>query len=605
MHMFFAVATKDGRPLSDAERRAFETRIREEVVLAAHVERVVSVAPSAASLVVGISNEPSGGWRETANGHVFVCGYCSDEAALEHLVANQDLADAASKISGRFSVLVVEARARRFALATQPARVDSIFHTETQRYLMWGNQASTLSALRDGEVRFAPNQLVTLINAGFFGDDSTPYTDVHAVKSFTTVVVEPTHLREQTAPLSSLKPRAPIRNRFRRWLEPKLPAGLWPSEGTALTRSLDTLADEFVRAFEPLRGAGPVDLGLTGGMDSRLLLAAGLAASIDLHCFTHVHGTKNSSDVWVAKKVAEVTRVNHRLIERGSVAKMAAPSLAELVTATKNTLAATDGMMGLQYPVTPVYAYVPKRGMSGQGGEILRGGYGEKAKRPTRAKVAVHMHTLWNHSPQLFHPELVARVEAGIREYLASFPAQVPSVEVLDCLYVDRRCGRWAAASTSASTTRIRPLLDNVVVRRCLAIPATAKRKHLVHRGLIERLRPELRDIPLADKFWFGTPEAKQRQVKSEWPQAFATESEKKQRKKTGRELTPEREAVMKRYLVTEGRLPLLETVIRIDEVVRYLESTPANYRFYDRFLMGLFTAAVLVSEDWRGLRFG
>lgn len=604
MHMFFAVATKDGRPLSDAERKTFETRIREQVVFSAHVKRVISVAPNASSLVVGISNESSGGWRETSTGHVFVCGYCSDDAALERLAADQHLAEDASRVSGRFSVLVIDKRAGRFALATQPARVDSIFHAEAERYLFWGNQASTVSALKDGEVRFAPSQLATLINAGFFGDDSTPYTGVQAVKSFTTVAIEPTHVREQTRYLSSLKSEAPTRSRLRRWLEPKVPSRFWPSEGDSLKRSLDTFADEFVSAFAPLKSVGPVDLGLTGGMDSRLLLAGGLSAGVDLRCFTHVHGDRNLSDVWVAERVAEATKVPHRLIQRGSTpGGPVTPALEALLNVTRSTLAATDGMMGLQYPVTPIFAYVAQRGMSGQGGEILRGGYGEKAQWPTRARVSAHMHKMWNHSPQLFQADVVAGVEASIQAYLASFPARFPALEVLDCLYVDRRCGRWAAASTAASTNRIRPLLDNIVVRQALAIPTSAKRKHVVHRGLIERLRPELRDIPMADNFWFGTSEAKQRQIRRDWPQAFSELSVKKQRKKTGREVTPEREAAMKRYVVTEGRLTLLETVVRVDEVVRYFETVPANYRNHDRFLMGLFTAAVLVSEDWRNLR--
>lgn len=602
MHMFFAVATKDGRPLSDAERQSFETRIREEVVFSAHVTRVVSVAPDAGSLVVGVSNEPSGGWRETSSGHVFVCGYCCDEAALERLGADEQLAERASRLSGRFSVLVVDQRARRFAVATQPARVDSIFHAATDRYVFWGNQASTVSALRDGEVRFAPNQLVTLINAGFFGDDSTPYAGVEAVKSFTTVVVQGSQVREDTRSLSSLKPQTP--GRLRRWVEPRLPARFRASEGAGLNRKLDVFADEFVRAFAPLKGVGPVDLGLTGGMDSRLLLAGGLAAGVDIHCFTHIKGNRNQSDVWVAKQVAERTKVPHRLMDRENTeGESATPGLDELLKSTRNTLAATDGMMGLQYPVTPNHAYVFKRAMSGQGGEILRGGYGEKATWPTRARAASHMHKLWNHSPRLFHPELVSKVEAGIGAYLASFPEEFPGIELLDCLYVDRRCGRWAAASTAASTTRIRPLLDNVVVRHALAIPASAKKKHLVHRGLIERLRPELRNLPMADNFWVGTPAAAQRQIRHDWPEAFSEVSEKQQRKKTGRELAPEREAAIKRYVVDEGRLNLLEQVIRVDEVVRYLKATPKSYRNHDRFLMGLFTATVLVSGDWRRRR--
>lgn len=604
MHMFFAMATKDGRPLSDAERQSFELCIREEVMFSAHVERVFCVAPTSGSFVVGLSNEPSGGWRKTATGYVFVCGYCSDEPALERLAADEHLADNASRIPGRFSVLVIDEHAGRFALATQPARVDSIFHAETTRDLLWGNQASTLSVLRDGVVRFAPRQLVTLVNAGFFGDDSTPYAGVETLKSFTTVVVEKNHTREQTRDLFSLKPRAPIRGRLRRLLEPAVPARFWRADGAALNRSLDGFAEELVRAFAPLRGAGPIDLGLTGGMDSRLLLAAGLSAGVDLHCFTHVHGTKNLSDVWVAKKVAEVTGVNHRLMERGSVDRASpASTLNELLKVTRGTLAATDGMMGLQYPVTPTFAYAPKLGMSGQGGEILRGGYGEKTILATRARVAYRMQNRWNHSPELFRAELVASVEANIRSYIASFPARLPATEILDCLYVDRRCGRWAAASTGASTTRIRPLLDNVVVRQALAIPVTAKKRHLLHRGVIERLRPDLSNVPLADEFWHDTPMRKKRQIRREFPEAFSAESERNQRKTTGREISPEREAAMKRYVIDEGRLTLLGEVVCVDRVVDYFKTTPKNYRNHDLLLMGLFTATVLLSEDWRKMR--
>jgi hypothetical protein len=189
MHMFFAAVVKDGPPLDRSERDQFIACIRREVFFCEHLTRTGEVAPTPWSIVVGVSNEPAGGWQASMRGDVFVCGYASEPEALRRLRARPDLAERASEVGGRFSALVVDRRRGRFALATQAARVDSIFRAENERLLMWGSQASVLSALRDGKVRFAPRRLSSLICAGFFGDDQTPYEGVDAVRPLTTILV--------------------------------------------------------------------------------------------------------------------------------------------------------------------------------------------------------------------------------------------------------------------------------------------------------------------------------------------------------------------------------------------------------------------------------
>jgi asparagine synthetase B (glutamine-hydrolysing) len=593
MHMFFAALAKGGHAISELERDTMIARIRRAVVFSAYVARVEHIAPTLSSLVVGVSNEPSGGWYETDENRVFLCGYCSDEEALVRLTAARDLAEQSTRVAGRFSLLVAAKRQGRFALATQPARVDSIFRAENDRYVFWGNQASVLSALRDGEVRHAPDRLLTLINSGFFGDDSSPYKGVETVKAFTTILVTDDSVAVSSRCLSSLKRRPSISGRF-------LPARL-PNIQEEVDQHLETLTPHFIRSFAPLRPADRIDLGLTGGMDSRLLLAGGLAGGLTMHCFTRVYGEANRADVWLARKVAELTGVDHRWVDVAAAAvEPSEPAATSLLRVARSTLAATDGMLGVQYPVTPVYRYQPRRGMSGQGGEILRGGYGEKVRRPTREDVLRHMRGLWNHSPRLFHPHLVDEQEARHAAYVASFPDWVMPEDILDCLYVDQRCGRWASAATAASTTRIRPLLDNVVVRDALAISTQAKRTHLVHRRLIERLLPWLADVPLANRFWHGTSDADKTAIASAWPAAFSKRIDKSAGGHAVRELDPEKEQVIRRYVVDEGRLDVLEDVVRVDEVLRYLNAPPDDHRPHDRLLMGLFTATVLLCEPWR-----
>lgn len=594
MHMFFAAVAKPGHTLGVEDRQRFIDTVRREVVFAAHVQRVVHVAPTPDSIVVGISNQPDGGWHTTWRQQTFVCGYCADEAGLARLDATETLADEASQVAGRFSVLVVDRLRGRFALATQPARIDSVFAAENERFFFFGNQATVLSALRDGAVQYAPDRLLTFVASGFFGDDETPYRGVRCVSSYTTIQVVDGRVTRDRRCLSTLRSRglrAPA-ERFLKWI----PA----AASASLPVIPDRMPDDFIRAFGSLESV-PCDLGLTGGMDSRLVIAGAAAAGLSVDCFTRAYGSTNRAEVWVAQRLARVANMPHRTVEvaRFNLESDAPPAL-KLTRTALRTLAATDGMMACQYPVTPVFSFQPIHNLSGAGGEILRGGYGEHMARATKADVTSFMQNLWNHSPRLFHPDLVKEQDDRVQAYVGGFPESVSPGDMLDYLYVDIRCGRWAAASTWASARRIRPLLDNVFIRDTLAIPKRARQHHLVHRQLIERLLPGASDLPLANKFWHGTRAETREALKQKWPEAFTEPKKTVAQAVSKSSLAPDAVAAMKEYVIDSGRLSLFSELLRVDEVRSYLNEPPPNYRHYDRFLQSLFSAAVLLSEPWR-----
>ncbi len=90
-----------------------------------------------------------------------------------------------------------------------------------------------------------------------------------------------------------------------------------PAEGDLLEgtgRATARVATALVEAVRPLgHGAGPVELSLTGGKDSRLIAAALTAAGVPFRGRTH--GVANDPDVVIAGMIADRLGVEHRVTE--------------------------------------------------------------------------------------------------------------------------------------------------------------------------------------------------------------------------------------------------------------------------------------------------
>jgi hypothetical protein len=286
-------------------------------------------------------------------------------------------------------------------------------------------------------------------------------------------------------------------------------------DGTA-AGSYEAVAAALVEAVRPLGERGvPVELSLTGGKDSRLIAAALTAARVPFRARTH--GFANHPDVIVATMIADKLGIEHVVTEPRAAAPERAPDETDVLARLRSAVLVSDGMLSafenVGRPDPPVTMEPVQTG--GHGGELLRGGYAPAAwtsRRPARA---------WSEArgTELFRRMVTRRLSlvrpAAAGAYLASvapFAATLPRgpLRTLDNFYLVNRAGRWSAAARQAYLLReplVQPFFGDQVVRAARAVPLPDRITDRLHRGVLERLCPELLDLPLAGSVWKSGPQ--------------------------------------------------------------------------------------------------
>jgi Asparagine synthase len=280
--------------------------------------------------------------------------------------------------------------------------------------------------------------------------------------------------------------------------------------------SYKAVAAALVNAVRPLGERGvPVELSLTGGKDSRLIAAALTAARVPFRA--HTHGFASHPDVIIAAMIADKLGIEHVVTEPRAAAPERAPDEADVLARLRSAVLVSDGMLSafenVGRPDPPVTTEPVQTG--GHGGELLRGGYAPAAwtsRRPARA---------WSEArgTELFRRMVTRRLDlvrpAATGAYLASlapFAAALPRgpLRTLDNFYLVNRAGRWSAAARQAYLLReqlVQPFFGDQVVRAARAVPLPDRITDRLHRGVLERLCPELLDLPLAGSIWKSGPQ--------------------------------------------------------------------------------------------------
>jgi len=280
-----------------------------------------------------------------------------------------------------------------------------------------------------------------------------------------------------------------------------------PAEGPA------QVADALVAAVSPLRAlTEPVELSLTGGKDSRLVLAALVAAGVPVRAKTH--GFAAHPDVSVAAEVARHLDIEHVVREPASPeAKI------DVVTRIRATVLVADGMLSAFENVgRPDHSPSSVVTAGGHGGELLRGGYAETAgagqpdtgtvssvKRAGRATELLRRLTARHVS--LLRPGPAARYLASLAPWSGAALAHGP-LRALDDFYLVNRAGRWSAAARQAYLLRenlMQPLFDDGVVRSARQVPLVDRVSGALPAAVLRELRADLAGIPYAGKPGRGT----------------------------------------------------------------------------------------------------
>jgi hypothetical protein len=240
---------------------------------------------------------------------------------------------------------------------------------------------------------------------------------------------------------------------------------------------------ETVRALADWPGR-PSVVPITAGRDSRLVLAAALAADIDFDTVTG--GEPGHPDVEIGRELARVAGVPWRPIEHDPHGSVLSDwrRAAELLWVTSSGTASLADAAG--FPHGPRPGPLPLW-HSGQGGEIARSYYGAGGgadllyrrfvgRRPGRAEI------------------LNAEGQRLVRAQIGAFAAEHSgAADLPDLFYLHRRMGTWAGP-THGAVEFVRETTSPLWSRRLL--PDLWAGRGRFHDAVLERLAPQLAAVP-------------------------------------------------------------------------------------------------------------
>jgi asparagine synthase (glutamine-hydrolysing) len=246
----------------------------------------------------------------------------------------------------------------------------------------------------------------------------------------------------------------------------------------------DTFSRLLPRYFE---GREPIAMSLTGGLDTRMVMAWQRRRAGSLPCYTFGGTYRECADVRVARQVASVCRQPHQVIGVGD------DFLARFHTQAERTVYLTDGCADVSrapdlYVNQRAREIAPTRMTGNYGGEVLRR---VRAFKPMEPR------------PGLFQGELLDPISRA-RETYASVTRGHPLSFAVFCQAPWHHYGLLALEQTQLSLRS--PFLDNHLVRTVFRAPASTLTNNDVCLKLIADGDPVLRAIPTDRGPEGGTP---------------------------------------------------------------------------------------------------
>ncbi len=418
-----------------------------------------------------------------------ISGTLASQRDVRRLIQASDLGAMMADLSGCLSV--VRVTEGELQAATASTRALSVFHAENDDLHLVGTRALHVHLVANaGKVAWNEVALQTMIRQGYFLSDETPYRGVTALGPSSVITIKDGRRRIASRPLP-----------------PALPA---PTSARAKRQSIRRLGDALVAAVEPLQAVPePVNLALTGGRDSRLMAALLHAGHVPFRATTN--GLDTHPDVIIARELAARLRIHHAVIPPVQTEAKDAVLVPHPSVRTYEVIRACEGMTSAYESIVDYRPYSTMPTMSGQSGEILRGGFlygqGQTTDRAMRRRVG----DFFLKNEPLFTDEANEHARMLAEPWLRRVGEN--PWEVLDHLYVTYRVGRWHAAARVGSLRRgdpVQPFLDNRVVIEALSLDQRWRHSEEVVHELTSRLAPGLQEVELEGKPWrFRTGQAK------------------------------------------------------------------------------------------------
>jgi asparagine synthase (glutamine-hydrolysing) len=386
-------------------------------------------------------------------------GHALEAKAPSYLVHlyEEDSAFPAS-LNGKFHGVLTDQTRQTTTLFNDRYGMHRVYYHQSKEAFYFAAEAKAILAVRPELRRFDPRGLGEFISCGCALENRTIFEGIHVLPPASAWIFNNATLAEKRA-----------------YFHPREWEDQAPLEPEAYYHELrDVFARNLPRYFN---GGQRIGISLTGGLDTRMIMAWHKPPQGSLPCYTFGGMFRDSQDVLVARQVAHACGQSHEVIPVGSA------FLSRFSQYADRTVFLTDGCVGVHhspdlYVNERAAEIAPVRMTGNYGSEVLRGVRAFKPTEPTAG---------------LFTPEFRGHLDAAGATYARLLEGHPLSFAV----FRQAPWHHYGLLSLEQTQVSLRsPFLDNDFVRTVFRAPKSGMNNNSLSRQLIADGDPTLTQIP-------------------------------------------------------------------------------------------------------------
>ena len=369
-------------------------------------------------------------------------------------------------LNGRFQGILTDRNRGTTTLFNDRYGLERIYYHECKDAFYFAAEAKALLAVRPELRSIDPKGMGELIACGCVMDNRTVFKDIYVLPPGSAWVFRDGSLEHKGS-----------------YFQPKEWEQQQPLEPEAYYQELKEVYSRILpRYFD---GHERVGMSLTGGLDTRMVMAWHKAPEGSLPCYSFGGPYRDCQDVTIARKVAQICGQPHQVIPVGQ------EFFSQFARYAERTVYLSDGCADLNR-TSDLYANVrareiaPVRMTGNYGSEVLRRTRPLRPNEPTPAFKPV------DPMPGLFRPEIASQVQAAKQTYANALQTNAASFAV----FRQAPWHHYGLLALEQTQLGVRtPFLDNDLVRTVFRAPQSTLVSSDICLRLIADGHNELRRI--------------------------------------------------------------------------------------------------------------
>lgn len=402
---------------------------------------------------------------------------CWDESARKRV---------ARSVTGQYSACFVDGDKDIITVWNNVTRIEPVYWAESSEFIVVSTRALLAHLLCEN--RDVPNyeilNLGYFINRGYYSCEYTPFKGVNILSPNSILKINSQGVKVE--PLVDLEEEEGL---------------MKPDDGF-----YDEITETFVDSLLPIKKHNvEIDADLTGGKDSRLIAAGLKYINADFHASTS--GFLEHPDVVVAGMVANALNIPHN-VNIPAVSKTGPEEYLtyDISKRARDVLFVTEGMVSAYENIKRLTDFSPNTvKVGGNGGEILRGGYGRRMKTYDTKHIKDFFFKEFLPHSVFINNEPLKAYKDDLYSWIDAQPNWLSPGDIATKYYLYYNFGRLSASARSGTTTSIylyQPFFDSGLVTMAEQIHYDYKANEELVYNMLKRLAPELIDIPFYKQRW-------------------------------------------------------------------------------------------------------